>query len=240
MSTPVDETVDTDQLVDLQLQDAALHKQLVESLDGLMYEAIFAQVFKDFSTDENDDRIDQEIKKELEALQLDTDLLFGSDGTDTLEALKAHLLSMVKLRNEAVDQQLISGPDSGTPVELELQRNEKCTEKTKLLNSLPAMMAEVKRLKSENQVKLENLSELVNSIKLAKARSENNHDADVTKEEFQILKNKYKKLVAKNLMLSNFITSLVSAMTSADIANDELILEILLECGEYKDYDLFE
>ncbi|QPG77284.1 hypothetical protein FOA43_004692 [Brettanomyces nanus] len=58
--------------------------------------------------------------------------------------------------------------------------------------------------------------------------------------DYDLLKSKYKSLVRKDQILSQFNVNLVSSLSNSDIADDHTLRDIVMFCGDYSHYGLFE
>lgn len=237
--------IDNDDLVNLQFQDANLHNQLIETLDELIFKSINSKLEIEFSNDDNDILLDKEIENELLNLKDFESKLLSINDEFNLNEIENYLKNMVKIRNDIINQQLISDAYENNELDLELlKKNYDLTKmKTDNFNELSDNLKKLNDLKISNKIKLNKIQELFEI-----QNNNNNYDnynentskktSEITNEELEEVKTKYKKIIGKNLMLGHFITDLISALNCTNIANDDKLLEILMDCGDYSDYDL--
>ena len=236
--------VNFDELVQLEFQDATLHKQLVETLDDIIYRSIYLKVEDEFSgTEDVDDALlDEAIQKEMSDMKDFDPAFLSSTGESELDKLEKYLKNMVKIRNQIVEQQTITDAYDADEVDGELLEEKNRIAKSKLANveSLPDNLRKLKDVRTENLAKLEKVQQLVGKQRELRrqVRPVDGIKEHITEEELEEIKLRYKKIIGKNLMLGHFITDLIAALNSSNVATDERLLEILMDCGDYSDYDL--
>lgn len=236
--------MDNEDLINLQFQDANLHDQLIETLDELIFKSINSKLEIEFSDDDNEISLDKEIEKELLNLKdFDPKILSINDEFD-LNKIENYLKNMVKIRNNIINQQLISDAYENKEIDLELlEKNYDLTKKkTDNINQLSDNLKKLNELKISNKIKLTKIQELLdiqnNLNNNNNSNNNSNENSEITNEELEDVKTKYKRIIGKNLMLGHFITDLITALNCTNISNDDRLLEILMDCGDYSDYDL--
>lgn len=50
------------------------------------------------------------------------------------------------------------------------------------------------------------------------------------------IETRYSKVITKNILMSTFITDLISSITTIDLSSFDEIIDILLDCGDYSMY----
>lgn len=236
--------MDNEDLINLQFQDANLYDQLIETLDELIFKSINSKLEIEFSDDDNEISLDKEIEKELLNLKdFDPKILSINDEFD-LNKIENYLKNMVKIRNNIINQQLISDAYENKEIDLELlEKNYDLTKKkTDNINQLSDNLKKLNELKISNKIKLTKIQELLdiqnNLNNNNNSNNNSNENSEITNEELEDVKTKYKRIIGKNLMLGHFITDLITALNCTNISNDDRLLEILMDCGDYSDYDL--
>lgn len=236
--------MDNEDLINLQFQDANLYDQLIETLDELIFKSINSKLEIEFSDDDNEISLDKEIEKELLNLKdFDPKILSINDEFD-LNKIENYLKNMVKIRNDIINQQLISDAYENNEIDLELlEKNYDLTKKkTDNINQLSDNLKKLNEIKISNKIKLNKIQELLEIQKNlndnSNSNSNSNETSEITNEELEDVKTKYKRIIGKNLMLGHFITDLITALNCTNISNDDRLLEILMDCGDYSDYDL--
>lgn len=236
--------MDNEDLINLQFQDANLYDQLIETLDELIFKSINSKLVIEFSDDDNEISLDKEIEKELLNLKdFDPKILSINDEFD-LNKIENYLKNMVKIRNNIINQQLISDAYENKEIDLELlEKNYDLTKKkTDNINQLSDNLKKLNELKISNKIKLTKIQELLdiqnNLNNNNNSNNNSNENSEITNEELEDVKTKYKRIIGKNLMLGHFITDLITALNCTNISNDDRLLEILMDCGDYSDYDL--
>lgn len=234
---------ESDELVQLEFQDATLHKQLVETLDDIIYRSIYSKILDEFpgTEDDEDSLLDEAIQKEMLDMKDFDPVLLSSTGELDLDALEKYLKNMVKIRNQIVEQQIITDAYDGEEVDGDLLEEKNRIAKTKLANveNFPENLRKLKEVRTGNLAKLEKMQQLVRTQREMRREVRSaKEEGQITEEELTEIKMRYKKIVGKNLMLGHFITDLIAALNSSNVASDERLLEILIDCGDYSDYDL--
>jgi hypothetical protein len=223
----------SDELINLQIQDDELNNKFINSLDKLIYDSIYEKNINKYLNNETELDLDLEIQNKLDNLNL-TNIPLNHD----LDNLEKYLQNMVKIRNDVWKSKITDY--SKVPDDLIFINNNLIKQNLELVNNYSDIIKELYSLKIENKLKFDEFFELIKSIKdLKQHKKNNNHDNydddndDDDKSEVEILKLKHKKLLGKNLMLSNFVTDLINSINSTSISNDEKLLEMLLDCGNY-------
>ncbi|GAV26697.1 hypothetical protein PMKS-000152 [Pichia membranifaciens] len=236
--------INLDELVQLEFQDATLHKQVVETLDGIIYRSIYSKVEDEFfATEDVDDALlDEAIQNEMSDMKDFDPAFLSSTGESELDKLEKYLKNMVKVRNQIVEQQIITDAYDADEVDGDLLEEKNRIAKSKLANveSLPDNLPKLKDVRTENLAKLEKVQQLVGKQRELRrqVRPVDGIEEHITEEELEEIKMRYKKIIGKNLMLGHFITDLIAALNSSNVATDERLLEILMDCGDYSDYEL--
>lgn len=238
---------ESDELVHLESQDANLHKQMVDTLDSIIYQSIYSKLQEEFpegkDTENEMELIDEAIRREMADMKdFDPIVLSSTTGEQDWDKLERYLQNMAKIRNQIVEQQLISDAYDENEFDRGLLEEKNLASQSKLSNveNMTDNLHKLKEVTKANREKLEKVRELVRKQRELRGRIRNVEGVEdyITEEELADIKQRYKKIVGKNLMLGHFITDLIAALNSANVATDERLLQILMDCGDYSDYDL--
>lgn len=238
---------ESDELVHLESQDANLHKQMVDTLDSIIYQSIYSKLQEEFperkDTENEMELIDEAIRREMADMKdFDPIVLSSTTGEQDWDKLERYLQNMAKIRNQIVEQQLISDAYDENKFDRGLLEEKNLASQSKLSNveNMTDNLGKLKEVTKANREKLEKVRVLVRKQRELRGRIRNVEGVEdyITEEELADIKQRYKKIVGKNLMLGHFITDLIAALNSANVATDERLLQILMDCGDYSDYDL--
>lgn len=238
---------ESDELVHLESQDANLHKQMVDTLDSIIYQSIYSKLQEEFpegkDTENEMELIDEAIRREMADMKdFDPIVLSSTTGEQDWDKLERYLQNMAKIRNQIVEQQLISDAYDENEFDRGLLEEKNLASQSKLSNveNMTDNLGKLKEVTKANREKLEKVRVLVRKQRELRVRIRNVEGVEdyITEEELADIKQRYKKIVGKNLMLGHFITDLIAALNSANVATDERLLQILMDCGDYSDYDL--
>lgn len=238
---------ESDELVHLESQDANLHKQMVDTLDSIIYQSIYSKLQEEFperkDTENEMELIDEAIRREMADMKdFDPIVLSSTTGEQDWDKLERYLQNMAKIRNQIVEQQLISDAYDENKFDRGLLEEKNLASQSKLSNveNMTDNLGKLKEVTKANREKLEKVRVLVRKQRELRVRIRNVEGVEdyITEEELADIKQRYKKIVGKNLMLGHFITDLIAALNSANVATDERLLQILMDCGDYSDYDL--
>lgn len=238
---------ESDELVHLESQDANLHKQMVDTLDSIIYQSIYSKLQEEFpegkDTENEMELIDEAIRREMADMKdFDPIVLSSTTGEQDWDKMERYLQNMAKIRNQIVEQQLISDAYDENKFDRGLLEEKNLASQSKLSNveNMTDNLGKLKEVTKANREKLEKVRVLVRKQRELRVRIRNVEGVEdyITEEELADIKQRYKKIVGKNLMLGHFITDLIAALNSANVATDERLLQILMDCGDYSDYDL--
>lgn len=222
------------------------YKNLVAIMDQKLYNSTLNKVKKQFT---NSSALDAEISKEMEKLGFCPEMILSKneieeDGLAKLDKIEEYLEDLVELRNQNVGQQIISNSIEQLDEEIQQQYKELQTQAVKTGNDIDAKFEDLYRLRMSNRDKIGQVQKLIRIYRNDKANNrmldEEEVDQQLTDEDLAKMETKYKKIVEKNLMLSHFVTDLITSMNNCDIAGNEELQDILLECSSIKDYDLID
>ncbi|KAG0674928.1 hypothetical protein C6P42_002004 [Pichia californica] len=233
--------LDSEDLINLESFDSKLYKELIETLDDIIFKSINMKLEKEFNNNNDDSLIDNELENELSELKDFDPNILSNNGEFDLNYIENYFHNMVKIRNSIIEQELISNSfDDKTINKSNFENFYKLSkDKMKNINELSINIEKLKDLKISNKIKFEKILELISIQKNLKNNSLNSFQkSNISDNEIKEIKLKYKKLIGKNLMLGNFITDLIAALNCANISDDDKLLDMLMNCGDYTDYDL--
>ncbi|TID31260.1 hypothetical protein CANINC_000203 [Pichia inconspicua] len=220
------------------------YQKLVNMLDEKRLKTTFEEVKQKF-TDVSS--LDTEISKEMQKLGFFPEMALNvtelhSTERSRLLKIESYLRDLVKMKNINVGQQIIS--NSLVQLDDEIIRNYNIgqNESVTKANNLENTLEELNEVKESCKRKLEEFQELVRLYRLKQNNGEpvTDEDNQLSDEDLAKMELKYKKIVEKNLMLSHFVTDLITSMNSCDISANEELRNIILDCADIKYYDLID
>ncbi|QOU18652.1 hypothetical protein BRETT_001719 [Brettanomyces bruxellensis] len=265
MSEISEDTADSDSskknVRKLEIEHAQTYRELVSTIDNLIQQTVKNNGFNEIDKDEKF----RETIQENESLVLGTlhQNLINGVSTDAnfndrknLESIASFLRQLIRIRRLIIEQRLVTSPilkttyterdfrntDAAHDNDLSslikendknnieaaklIQQNFKLEENLGHLREISAPKLKLLRDKVARDRKL---SEVVNSMK--------GKEKDMlSTREYEKLKNKYKSLVRKDKILSQFNINLISSLSKADMVNDQRLTDMILFCGDYSDY----
>jgi hypothetical protein len=221
---------------------ALQYRTLVSKIDDIIYNGIYNRLAEKHEKTPLAE-LDEEIQRRMELLGVSNVKVLAYDDDDVYDALEKHLTSMVSLRRKMVEQELINDADDSIFSEQITQYSEMAEDRIQRVNKLQNNVDELRILKVQNHQLLDKVRALVAQHRGYHTLKGELIDDDVDGEgisrgDLDSLQVKYKKIVAKSIMLGQFVTDLISSLTCADISNDKVLLQMLMECGDYEKYNI--
>lgn len=218
------------------------YNKVVGILDKKIFDSTLQEVKREFVDVSN---IDEEISLEMKKLGFYPEMILQEseiDGDESvkLDKIEKYLECLIQIRNENVSQQIISTSIDELDDDIQRHYEELQNESILKSNGLNKTIRELNELKQLNKDKIEEIRDLIRIFKQNQATNDalnDDEEQELTDEDLKKMQFKYKKIVEKNLMLSHFVTDLITSM-NCNIANEEELKDILLECSDIKDYDL--
>ena len=246
---------------ELELEHAQTYRELVRTVDKLMQITVKSKGLNNVDQDNNFvESIDANGTFTLGTLhqRLSKGLALSDNpnNKESLETIASFLRQLIKIRRLIIEQRLITAPLINTvyPGTSDQERKNPATNGLDmLLNEKNRKNIEATRLIQENFKLEEQLNSTreksVSKLNLLRDKvayyrglckhvndlNEEERDA-LSTEEYEMLKKKYRSLVRKDKMLSQFNINLISSLSNADILNDQRLKEMILFCGDYSDY----
>ncbi len=245
----------------LEIEHAQTYRELVSTIDNLIQQTVKNNGLNEIDKDEKF----RETIQENESLVLGTlhqNLINGvSTGANfndrkNLESIASFLRQLIKIRRLIIEQRLVTSPILKTTyTERDFENTDAAHDNdlSSLIEENDKNNIEAAKLIQENfklEEKLGHLRE-ISAPKLKLLRDKVAHDRKLSEvvnnlkgkekdmlstREYEMLKNKYKSLVRKDKILSQFNINLISSLSKADMVNDQRLMDMILFCGDYSDY----
>lgn len=219
------------------------YQKIVNTLDEKRLRTTYDEVKEKFT---NVSILDEEIEKEMEKLGFYPEMALNetelnANERDKLSKIETYLKDLINLRNMNVGQQIVASLLDQLDKEITQNYDDIQNKAIAKSNKFEEHVDKLNRLKESCRNKLEEVQELVRLCRLENEQSRSktiDEENQLPDEDLAIMELKYKKIVEKNLMLSHFVTDLITSINSCDISRDEELQKILLDCADIKHFDL--